>query len=229
MKTLCRDIAVQEGPDRLLFGNSRLKLEIRKAGGEWLALTAKGVPGNIIAYDQPTAAVDFCLDGEWMIQRHGAALVRYDTSVDRRRKAAALHLVLGVIPTAPQGPYQFELTCTYTLFAGRGRLERSARLLRNAGGKASASVCHMEGFAFRLPGVAVGDPAECTVDVPGPWFPNTYVAPVTPYERLKDQSLAFHSAPDGSFGLLAVSNNSRNMTLACWMDTGGETGEAGEG
>ncbi len=118
---------------------------------------------------------------------------------------------------------EFELTCSYTLFPGKNRIDRSAKLVRNASyNNTSLSDRHMEVFRFILPGIVLGEPSECLVNVPGPWFPNTYVKPETPYPELKDRSIGFHNAPDGGFGVLAVTNKERNITLASWLDTGGE-------
>ena len=243
MAILCDDIGLTDNAGRLTFGNARLKLEFGPAG-EWLALAAEGVPGNLIA---PAAgppagrgpaggegpAVDFRVDGEWMVARHGARLLRRETQIDKERRRVSLLLVFAVGPRADvdgkeggqPAACEFELTTVWTLLAGEGRLDRSARLARGAGGCPAAAVSRrMEGFRFDIPGAAVGDPADGVVDVPGPWFPKTFVAPATPYAALKDKSIGFHGAPDGGFGILAVGNRRLGVTLAAWMDTAGEVG-----
>ncbi|MDQ3650955.1 MAG: alpha-amylase family glycosyl hydrolase [Acidobacteriota bacterium] len=222
-----RDIYLREQSGRLVFGNSKLTLEVGAARGQWMSLVADGIPGSLIS---PTgAAIDFRVDGVWMVERHGATLLRHEIGVDRMRNGVSLRLIFGVSAQTNQTPsterspvHEFELTCSYTLFPGEGRLDRSAKLGRNAGGNAVSSARRLEGFLFQLPGAVIADASECVVDVPGPFFPKTFVKPQTPYDSLKNSSINFHSAPDAGFGLLAVSNEQRNATLASWMDTAGE-------
>ncbi|HVF29254.1 MAG TPA: hypothetical protein VM943_13490, partial [Pyrinomonadaceae bacterium] len=240
---LYEDIYLRPLPEQLVFGNSALKLEVDRKSGRWVSLTAEGVPGSLI---QPASrAVDFRVDDAWMIERHGADFLRHEVSIDKSRNGVSLRLVFGVAPlgndggsrdqssggatfvgsgvAAPHAAYEFELTCSYTLFPRAGRLDRAARLSRNSMGRApGGSVRRLDGFLFQLPGVTIAETSACVVDVPGPFFPKTFVAPATQYDALKSSSIQFHSAPDAGFGILAVSNPRRRATLALWMDTSGE-------
>lgn len=240
---LYEDIYLHPLPEQIVFGNSALKLEVDRKSGRWVSLTAEGVPGSLI---QPASrVVDFRIDDVWMIERHGADFLRHEVSIDKSRNGVSLRLIFGVAPLGNDGgskdqssggatvagngdaasgvAYEFELICSYTLFPREGRLDRAARLRRNPTGRASASDARrMDGFLFQLPGATIAETSACVVDVPGPFFPKTFVAPATQYDALKNSSIQFHSAPDAGFGILAVSNRQRRATLASWMDTSGE-------
>lgn len=233
---LYKDLYLREQPNLFVFGNSKLKLELSKDRGQWLSLSAEGIPGNLISTNG-SPVVDFRINDVWMIERHGANLLRHEVSIDRMRNGVSLRLVFGISPQTPHSPplgrsanaqpaasYDYELACSYTLFPEEGRLERAARLVRTSKGNATsvASGERMQGFLFQVPGAVVSNPAECVVNVPGPFFPKTFVKPDTPYTSLTNRSIDFHSAPDAGFGLLAISNTKRNTTLASWMDTAGE-------
>ncbi len=116
--------------------------------------------------------------------------------------------------------YAYELTCYYTLYPGENRLDRSAQLLRKSAGKADHQ--KMDAFVFAVPGVALGDPAECTITVPGPFWPKNLVIPGTPYTQLTKGRIGFHSAPDAGFGLITLGNEKQQVSLGSFMSTGGE-------
>jgi glycosidase len=226
-QVLYRDIYLRQQPNRIIFGNGKLKLEFDRANGQWLALAAEGIADNLITAADIAQNIDFQIDGNWAIARHGAKLLHYETAIDRFRKGVTLNLTFGVAPRPHQTdfPDEFELTAAYTLFPERGSLARSARLRRNfSSDRASVTgqVKKLEGFLFGLPGVGIENTALCVVDAPGPFLPKTYVAPQTPYKNLVNQSIQFHRAPDGGLGILAMTNKQRQMTLASWMETSGE-------
>jgi hypothetical protein len=225
-QVLYRDIYLRQQPNRIIFGNDKLKLEFDRATGQWLILAADGIAGNLIAAADIAQNIDFQIDGNWAIAQHGAKLLHYETAIDRFRKGVTLNLSFGVVPRPHQtdSPYEFELTVAYTLFPDRGSLARSATLRRNfSSARASAKqVRKLEGFRFGLPGVGIENPDLCVVDVPGPFLPQTYVAPQTPYKNLVNQSIQLHRAPDAGLGILTMTNKQRQMTLASWMETSGE-------
>ncbi|HEX2970721.1 MAG TPA: alpha-amylase family glycosyl hydrolase, partial [Tepidisphaeraceae bacterium] len=117
----------------------------------------------------------------------------------------------------------YQLTCTYTLRPGKSSLDRAASLTRIADDTASAVT--LEGFLFQLPGVLLGSPSDCTVQIPGPFWPDRFIHAGTRYDELKTQSMGFHSAPDAGFGILTLSNPVLNKTLASWMVTAGEVAD----
>lgn len=214
------DIYLIEGAGKLVFGNNNLRLEIDRSSGIWNNLTAENVPGKIVTAD--THSIDFVIDGVEMISKHKAKLMGYRTVIDRMRKNVSLEVVLGVLPVnePSQINFEYELSCLYTLMPGKSSLERTVTLTRNA--KARTDSVHLEGFIFKVENAVISNPAACVVDVPGPFFPDTYVAPGTPYATLINRHIKFHSAPDAGFGILAIGNPAVKKTLASWMNTGGE-------
>lgn len=229
------DIYLQEKPDVLVFGNSELTLEFDKASGRWKSLTAKGIPGNLISpTDSPT--IGFKIDGREVMEQ--SQFLGYQSGTDAESGSMSLGLLLG-IPTAKAreysrrgGDFDYEMRCSYTLFAREGRLERRASC-KCLYAPSAMEPLRFSGFLFLLPGVAVGASADCVVDAPGPFWPNRYVAPDTPYDTLKNRRVSFHNAPDAGFGLLAITNNRHKRALGSWMDTGGQvnygTSIAGDG
>jgi len=204
---------------QLVIGNARLRLTFDHATGAWSGLYADGVPGSLIRPDG-TAALDVRIDGTWVGARARPRLLGYATGVDRGGTGVVLRLryALGTGD---------ELTGVYRVAPGAGAVERWAELQAPApaAGRGGRRTRRLEEFRFVLPGVAVGDPAGNAVEVPGPWFPATYVRPGTPYpslaDSLADTTLTFHGAPDGGFGVLALANARLGVALASWLDTGG--------
>lgn len=215
MRTLLADVFLRVHSDVIELGNSRLHLSFDKASGRWTALRDTEASESVISPPPELPLLDARVDDEWILRQYGSKLLGYETSVGAKCDSASLSIRLGV--ASPKGSY--ELTATYTLEPEDEVLRWHARLARTD----EAGPDHkLQGFLFRLPGVCLGSTDECVVDVPGPWFPNTFVAPETPYSELKSRTVHFHGAPDGGFGLLAVTNRRQDRVLAAWMDTGGE-------
>ncbi|AQG81224.1 alpha-amylase family glycosyl hydrolase [Spirosoma montaniterrae] len=215
------DVYLTDTTDQWVFGNQRTELKINKQTGEWQSWTAQGVKENLVTVTAKQPALDFSINGEYMIAKHGATVLRHDYHIDKNRRGASLAVTVGILPdkkTDGQTVYQYELTTIYTLFPLEKRLERSARLLRTRPGDRE----HVDGFRFQVPGAVVGKPTDCVLTVPGPFFTNTFVRPETPYDSLKAKTIRFHSAPDAGFGLLLLENKTRKTTLASFMSTGGE-------
>gem|GEM_PF-1535683 len=217
MDIVHKDIYVREEPGRIVFGNSRVRLVFDSATGNWLQFGTESPAVQLIAPPVPSPALDFRIDGTWMVAKNGASLASYRVSTDTHYSSVSVRLLYSV--SASPGGDTYNLAATYTLSSGQASLKRRASLIRHT---SDDRIVHMEGFRFLLPGVAAGEPEQCRVDVPGPWFPATYVAPATPYSALVGRTINFHSAPDGGFGLLAVTNPTLRLTLATWMETGGE-------
>lgn len=205
-----------------MFGNEKIRLEFDQARGEWLALKIRNIGESVISTAKPAAAIDVQLNQKWMLAQQGATLLRRDVSVDRMRNGVTLSFTFGVGKRAQEeSAYEYVLTSSYKLFPAGMRVERSARLVRNKVSGAPPAV-KMEGFLFQLPGAVLAAPSECVIDVPGPFFPQTFIAPASPYSTLVSRHTQFHSAPDAGFGLVAISNERRNLSMGVWMDTGGE-------
>ena len=210
------DIYSRETEANLVFGNVQTELHVDKRTGAWTVWTDKPATPSLITPDTTRPALDFSINGSYLLAKHGGTLLRNETIIDKNRQGVVLSVTVGILPQ-PTG-YQYELTSYYRLFPQQKRLERWARLARNRPGPKE----HLDGFRFRLPGVVIGQSGENTVTLPGPFFIKTFVAPDTPYDSLKTKNITFHQAPDAGFGLFLLSNKVRKTTLGSWMSTGGE-------
>ncbi|HEY3281769.1 MAG TPA: alpha-amylase family glycosyl hydrolase [Armatimonadota bacterium] len=220
MRTLIQDITFREEPDRLVLANRWVSVEVERGKGAWVSLTCDGVQGNLLSPAASGPTLDFRVDGQWMVEKRGASLRSYEVALAPDHSSVTLSLRYQV-PAASEGAPEYELTASFTLRLGDPGLYRSARVARRPGVEGAA---RFEGFLFRLPGLALGDPSECVLNVPGPWFPQTYVAPDSPAASLGERGIGGHGAPDGGFGLLAISNTRLPKTLVTWMETGGAVG-----
>ena len=238
----CGDIVCLESGERVAIANSRLRLEFDRVTGAWEALLADGVPGSLVARNEPGIAMDVRVDQEWMVERHGATLLETNARADEAAGSLSLEFRHGVhmreptllIPkrwrtsvvpptTPPQDPFEFELISTYTLFPKERRVERAATLQRNLQRDIlTPSFRRFEGFLFVVPGAAVGPTAECVVDVPGPVFTYNHVEPQTPYPALAATFVECRTAPDRYPGIVGVTNTKLQRSLAAWIDTKGE-------
>ncbi len=222
-----QDIYYRETGQGLVFANERMSLTVNPATGEWQSWTTAGLTKNLLTTGAgqsgiPNPALDFSINGEYVIAKHGATLLRKQHTVDKDHRSASLAITVGVLPN-PNGQYRYELTSSYKLFPREGRVERSARLVRNdatAGGQRARE--HVDGFRFQVPGVVISNPNECNLTVPGPFWGHTLVRAGTPYDSLKAKTIRFHSAPDAGFGLFVLSNPTRKLSMASFMSTGGE-------
>lgn len=219
-----KDIYLLDREETVEFGNSRLSIHLSKQTGDWTMFTANGIIEDIISSEEAFPSIDFLIDGTWMINRYGASGLRIHFATNEVDDSAILLMTLGVSmrDTAPKGansPPDFEFDCEYRLYPEWASLERRV-VLRKTNEASPAK--RLESFSFQIPGALIGDSRNCIVDVPGPFFPNTYIPAGTPYESLKDRDYHLHSAPDAGFGLVVISNPTRKMSLGSWMRTGGD-------
>jgi glycosidase len=222
--SLPQDIYVRETDGRIEFGNGAVRLTFDRVTGRWTGLFAEGVAGNMIRPAE-APAMDFTVGGVTVCQSGRAALRRWQTRTDDTDRQVHLELAFAVAVGAKRGDGAsdaYEVTCEYALYGGQSRVDRSMRVRRVHGDGESDKAVRFEGFAYAVPGAVVGDPQDCVVDAPGPYWPKTYLRPETPYRSLREVKRRFHSAPDAGFGLLAITNETLDMTLASWMDTAGD-------
>lgn len=217
--TVYQDVFLRETPQTWQFGNRQLTLTVNKQTGAWTELTTRTIPGKLLTAQTVAQTMDFQIDTVRMIETHGATLLRQTVSINRLRHSVTWELTFGVLPQNQQpGRYTYELSCRYVLFPDSAQLTRTARLVYQQG----SSPVKMRGFTFKLPHMVIGKAANCMVDVPGPFFPKTFLKPETPLKDLSGKSIRFHSAPDAGLGILAISNPSLPQTLITWMETSGE-------
>lgn len=81
----------------------------------------------------------------------------------------------------------------------------------------------MENVQMDLPGLVMGEPKNCLVDFPGPWFPASFIKPGSSYNSFQNRNIPFmHGAPDAGFGLISLSDPVSSKRITTWMTTGGQ-------
>ncbi len=218
--TVYKDIFLKESPEELIFGNESLLLKFNRQNGSLQAITFGREDVLSLSADQLSQTIDFIIDDENKIEKHGASFLKYNVQVDPMHKGASINLHYG-ISTNAGGDNEYELVCRFMLAPQQASIKRSAGLTR-LDKEAQASVQRFKGFDFKLPNLKIGNIENCTFDVPGPFFPTTFVSPETPVSKLSGKTLQFHNAPDAGFGILSLTNKNEGITLAGWMETRGE-------
>jgi hypothetical protein len=210
---LLLDIRLEESSDRIIFSNERLKLVFDPDNGCWTGLDAPA--GLRLFFPSGLDAVaGLQVDRNWL----GTSLSeapRREFQVSPDCRSASLTWIYCLA-----GGWEWSLV--YRLYPHSSRLERSARLAYRQGSEPH----RFERFRFLLPGLFIGDPAECVFDAPGPFpfYENGKMVlffPNTPLKNLAGQDLTISSAPDWGFGLLALSNPRFKACVAGWMESGG--------
>ncbi|MFP6886847.1 MAG: alpha-amylase family glycosyl hydrolase, partial [Opitutales bacterium] len=217
------------------------QIELGFSEGRWVALKSKGVPGNMVAPVEHAEAVDFMIDDVWMIEEHGARYSKHNVVIDEEEDSVTLELVflvgprphLSYIPTRwqsrtpnakkPGHGWEFRFTSRYKLFAGQGRVERSAKVERlRSGNIITPSSRRCGGFVFSVPGAVVGPPEDCTFEIPCPLYTYRYFKPGSKYTEISSRYMSLFTAPDRLPGIVAFENKKLPATFATWMDTRGE-------
>lgn len=205
---LLQDIRLRVSNDSLFFYNDQLTCTFDLRTGNWVSMNIPQI-GNIFAH--PAPAFDVLVNDTPFF--HGnLKFSGYEYSIYASERRVELTLFY-------QAGNDSSLTSAshYSLFINSSRLLRSASIINH-----SSTALKLTGFRFDLPGATLGDPADCRLDAPGPWFPNTYIGPHKPYNELVNQQITFHPAPETAFGVLVLSNPLKKLSLASWMETDGE-------
>ncbi len=218
---LLYDVALEENAEVIQFFNDKVSLHFNRNDGSWQFFGyAKGAE-NLITPNPEIPETDFKFQDEWALENAESVFKGYDFSISP--EADKVHLNFHYQLTLRQGKDSLLLTKTYTLYPGQAVAERSASVTNISTNKGKYPP-QLEDFLFHIPGFVMGSPEQCVVDVPGPWFPHSYIAPSTPYKSFSEREIRhMHGAPDASFGVLTISNPAQNLTMVTWMDTGGET------
>lgn len=239
-----RDITLIPSANEIAFSNQQLTLRFDRRDGGWMSLNAAGLKDNMIAPGRPVAAIDFRIDGSWMLETRGATFLRQKWTVDEAQGSASLQMIYGVgvrkpfsfvperwkdrapVPSdayAPPENYEFELTSIYTLFPNERRIERSATLVRNLSKDFfHSSFRRLDGFLFILPSAVVEDSSDCTVEVPGPVYTYSFIDAGTPYDELSSTYIDCKTAPDRLPGIIGIENRRAGTALSTWLDTKSE-------
>lgn len=217
---LLDDITIQVQDRYLKMENSSVRLKFDLSNGDWLSLSKPNHELNLITPHDSIPEINFKLNNEWVTTKNNVVYDGYTYSLDANSTSVKLSLRYQI--DHPQWG-AFLLHQHFTLYPQSPVLERSASV-QNLETQNQVGLLAFEDFRFHLPGMIIGDPDDCQLNVPGPWFPHSYIKPDAPYDSFEHREIPFmHSAPDGSFGLVCLTNETRNITLVSWMDTAGET------
>ncbi len=204
-------ITVEQGDGNVVLKDDKLTLEFDRRTGRWESLRVAGIDRNLIS--PSLNSVDFIANGQSMIDKAGVKFAGWTAQVDALRRWAGVTLRFTV-------GEDFELTCAYRLVPGKLAIQRFATATRKR--TTSGRAVQFEGFTFQLPGIALGEPSECTLRAPGPFWPDRFIHAGMKYETMLGKNVGLHSAPDAGFGLLAMENSSRQLVMGSWMRTNGE-------
>ena len=214
------DISLRYDNEVITFSNSKVKLTFSETNGKWLSLHGLNLKGNLINPDESIPEVNFKLNNHWAGTGWKQEYKGYSYDISPQEDEIQLNFHYAVMPShVDRKDESITLTKKFSLFPNKGRVERSASIINNHADRLHT----FEDFLFNLPGFAIGQTDECVIDAPGPWFPNSYVKPGTPYNDFKHKTpLHAHSAPDAGFGVITISNPKANVAMVTWMDTNGE-------
>jgi glycosidase len=224
------NVTLSESADHLRFENGRIAIEISKGRGEWRSFAFDG--RELINYQiAPQVPVDIKVDDEWQIETRGCRYLGFDLEEKTGHSSLHVHLGVGMLPLsfgvptsllsrAPKDRHEYLLTCTYTLETGSTELRRKISVKRYQDVNLSGvRTLKFETFLFKLPGVIVGDEADCTVDMPGPIVANNVLRPRLPYTEAKAIYNTRRTAPDFDMGIVVLQNERENLTLSIWHET----------
>ena len=234
-----KDLRFEQKGNRFILANGQIELGF--SGGSWISMVSKGVPGNMVLPGDHPESIDFMIDDVWMVEEHGAHFAKHNLVIDEGNDTMTLELLYNVgprphlsyIPTRwqsrspaskkPGHGWEFRLTSRYKLFAGQGRIERSAKVQRmRSGNIITPSFRRCGGFVFSVPGAVVGPPEDCTFEIPCPLYTYRYFKPGTKYSEISDRFMSLFTAPDRLPGIVAFENKKISATFATWLDTKGE-------
>jgi len=234
-----KDLRVEKYSGRLVLANEQIEMEFSK--GKWIGLRSKGVPGNMVAPVDHAEAVDFMIDDVWVVEKHGARYEKHNVLINKDEDSITLELIysagprphLNYIPErwrmrtpnakAPGHRWEFRLTSRFKLFAGQGRIERSATVQRlGSGNIITPSFRRCGGFIFSVPGAVVGPVEDCTFEIPCPLYTYRYFKPGSKYTEISSRYMSLFTAPDRLPGIVAFENKKLRACFATWMDTRAE-------
>jgi hypothetical protein len=236
-------VRLVEQEQSVVFSNGRILIEVGRDGGRWLRFCVDGCE----LINHRTAAmvpVDFKVEGRWMIEEYGCRFLGYDVREEEDRVTLAINLGVKEYPYTTAlysnmvpasllrdnlalktrrekgGNYEYVVSCLYTLRPEDSTLRRRIRVRRtHERNFAGIRVLRFESFLFKLPGVIVGNEADCLVDMPGPIVPFFALRPRLPYAEAKREYISRRPAPDFDMGVVVFSNPDSGHSLAAWHET----------
>lgn len=80
------DVYSRETEQDIVFGNAHLELHVDKGSGEWTSWTHKPAAPSLITPDTTRPALDFSINGDYLLAKHGATFLRSDRAIDKDRR-----------------------------------------------------------------------------------------------------------------------------------------------
>ncbi len=186
--------------------NEFIQVEFDPKTGAWQSLSFKDA-GNCIA--PGSSAFDILINNQPYLKNKCIQFLGHTTRVDPHRNGVVLDMMYRVD--------DLEITSSFRLFPHVARLERSIAV-----SNFSDHEIKLWGFVFELPNVVLADPERCILNIPGPWFPKSYIGADKPYAEMTKTNITCHGAPEAGFGFVGLTNTELDLTLATWMVTHGE-------
>jgi hypothetical protein len=219
-KQIYEDIYQIVKQDTIVVGNSAIRLEFYRQNGAWIKLIDEKSKLNLIQANFVPETFDFQIDGKDILSAAQYVPKQFYARKNDKDDGVTTAFIYEVTDTKKR---RFDVQLFYVLYPEGRVLERSAAVSRIAGDQLVINErTHFDHFTFKLPAVSIGKKQECTFNIPGPFFLNTYVRPDAPFDSLVNRQINFHQAPDAGFGIITMSNILRNTTLSTWMSTRGE-------
>ncbi len=219
-KQIYEDVYQITQKDTIIVGNSAIRLEFYRQNGAWTKLIDEKSKLNLIQASFVPETFDFQIDGKDILSAAQYVPKQFYARKNDKDDGVTTAFIYEVIDAAKR---RFDVQLFYILYPESRILERSASVHRIGSDQLVINErTHFDHFTFKLPAVSIGNKHECTFNIPGPFFTNTYVRPDAPFDSLVSRQINFHQAPDAGFGIITMSNILRNITLSTWMSTGGE-------
>jgi hypothetical protein len=236
-------VQLVEQEQSIVLRNSRAMVEIGRDRGRWLRFCVDGQ--ELINHrSEPDVPVDFKVEEQWMIEEHGCRFLGCEVKEEGDRVTLAVNLGVKEYPYTTAlysnmvpasllrenpalkagrekgGNHEYVVSCLYTLRPDDSTLRRRIRVRRtHERNFTGIRVLRFESYLFKLPGVIVGNEADCLVDMPGPIVPFFALKPRLPYAEAKREYISRRPAPDFDMGVVVFSNPAAGHSLAAWHET----------
>lgn len=234
-----REIDITDTDHMLKVDNGTTHLTLSHGDGSWTELALEGV--QIINHHCiPSIPADFRVDGEWMVETHGAAFLRHQIEENLDGGTLTLDYEVKPLPIKPTIPMRFvksapgssqddaaklrfcyTMSCHFIVPSDGGTLGRSISVRRNKERDQSGTrTVKFGAFLFRLPGVTIGPTESCLIEMPGAMkSKGPVIKPRTPYNDVVTRYIHGRTSPDVDFGVVVFWNPSVNRYLASWLET----------
>lgn len=214
--TIQPSFGCKQNTEQVELYNADLRLVLDAKTGQWREFTYLPLDLPLLA-GQPRPALQVGLNREWLPGESGWQVKRIDCRADDKQVFLSLLLTCGDVDAEDR----------YILSADQALIRRDAKVLYRGAEKAT-----FWGALFRLPAVRPGDPAGCTVLMPGQSsrsrIPLAEQAAIDswpqPLSDLKSrQGIGctpygfLETAPDFTPAVVGVHNAKKHLGVICWF------------